>query len=115
MQPIDFAALAAPVDHTAPRSRRECGGRPQFPTELMVRMRLVQRLLNLSDEQMKFQLLDRISFRRFIGLRHSSQIPDCTTIWTVKERLIKAGVSEIVFEAPNRQLSRHGSWHAVAR
>ena len=93
-QHVDFAALAAAVDAAAPRPSRERGGRPPFPTELMVRVLLIQQLFNLSDEQMEFQLLDRLSFQRFAGLRHSSQIPDRTTIWTFKERLIQAGASE---------------------
>jgi IS5 family transposase len=57
---------------------------------------------------MEFQLLDRLSFQRFVGLRPSSQIPDRTTIWSFKERLIQAGASESMFDAVNRQLSRHG-------
>jgi IS5 family transposase len=105
---VDFAALASAVDEAAPRPSRERGGRPPFPTEVMVRIMLIQQLFNLPDEQMEFQLLDRLSFQRFAGLRDSSQIPDCTTIWTFKERLIKAGASESVFEAVNRQLARHG-------
>jgi len=105
---VDFAALASAVDEAAPRPGRERGGRPPFPTEVMVRILLIQQLFNLSDEQMEFQLLDRLSFQRFAGLRDSSQIPDRTTIWTFKERLIKAGASESVFEAVNRQLARHG-------
>ncbi|MBK4739280.1 hypothetical protein JJB74_32220 [Noviherbaspirillum sp. DKR-6] len=36
-QHIDFAALAAEIDLAAPRPSRERGGRPPFPTELMVR------------------------------------------------------------------------------
>src|SRR5471032_1075536 len=105
---VDFSALAAAVDRAAPRPGRERGGRPPFPTEVMVRILLIQQLFNLSDEQMEFQLLDRLSFQRFAGLRDSSQIPDRTTIWTFKERLIKAGASESVFETVNRQLARHG-------
>lgn len=107
-QHVDFAALAAEVDRVAPRPGRERGGRPPFPTEVMVRVLLIQQLFNLSDEQMEFQLLDRLSFQRFVGLRTSSQIPDRTTIWTFKERLIKAGASESIFDAVNQQLSRHG-------
>lgn len=105
---VDFAALAAEVDEAAPRPSRERGGRPPFPTEVMVRILLIQQLFNLSDEQMEFQLLDRLSFQRFAGLRDTSQIPDRTTIWTFKERLIKAGASESVFDAVNRQLAKHG-------
>ena len=107
-QHVDFTALSDEVDRAAPRPSRELGGRTPFPTELMVRVLLIQQLFNLSDEQMEFQLLDRLSFQRFVGLRSSSQIPDRTTIWTFKERLIKAGASESIFDAVNVQLSRHG-------
>lgn len=106
-QHIDFAAVAASVDHAAPRPSRERGGRPPFPTDLVVRVRLTQQLFKLSDEQMEFQLLDHLRFQRFFSLCHSSQIPDRTTIWKFKERLIEAGANKTVFDAVNRQLSRH--------
>lgn len=35
---VDFAVLAAEVDHAAPRPSRERGGRLPFPTELTVRV-----------------------------------------------------------------------------
>ncbi|MBV6325538.1 transposase [Duganella sp. HSC-15S17] len=75
----------------------------------MVRVLLIQQLFNLSDEQMECQLLDRLSFQRFVGLRSSSQIPDRTTIRTFKERLIQAGASASIFDALNRQLSTPAS------
>ena len=105
---VDFAALAAEVDRATPRPDRSRGGRPPFPTEVMVRTVLLPQLFNLSDEQMEFQLLDRMSFLRFKCLIDTSQIPDRTTIWTFKERLIKAGANESVFDAVNRQLAKHG-------
>ncbi|WP_371868155.1 transposase [Duganella levis] len=39
-------------------------------------MLLIQKLFSLSDEQTEFQLLDRLSFQRFVDLRQSSQMPD---------------------------------------
>lgn len=105
---IDFTALASAVDKAVPRPSRANGGRPPFPSELMVRVLIVQQMFNLSDEQMEYQLLDRLSFQRFVGLRQSSQIPDRTTIWTFKERLIKADVGNCIFEAVNQQLVKHG-------
>ena len=69
-----------------------------------------------------FDHVDRYNYWRtrsatpsFFGLRHSSQIPDRTTIWNFKERLIQAGASESIFDAVNRQLSIHGIWRAVGR
>lgn len=105
---VDFAALAAAIDKAAPRPSRERGGRPPFPTGIMVRTLLLQQLYNLSDEQLEFQLLDRLSFQRFVGLRHSSQIPDRTTFWTFRERLMAAGADGTIFEAANRELDKHG-------
>ena len=66
-QRIDFAAFAAEVDLAAPCPGRERGGRPPFPIELMVHVLLIQQLFNLNDEQMEFQLLDRLSFQRSVG------------------------------------------------
>jgi IS5 family transposase len=48
-----------------------------------------------------------MSFLRFTRLADTSQIPDRTTIWTFKERLIKVGASESVFDAVNRRLAKH--------
>lgn len=105
---VDFKALAAEIDRVAPRPSRERGGRPPFPTELMVRALILQHLYNLSDEQMEYQVLDRLSFQRFLGLRHSSQVPDRTTFWAFRERLTLAQAGDALFEAVNRQLARHG-------
>lgn len=43
---IDFAALSGEIDRIAPRPGKLKGGRPPFPTELMVRVLLVLRLSN---------------------------------------------------------------------
>jgi hypothetical protein len=40
-------------------------------TERMVRVLLIQQLFNLSDEQMEFQPLDRLSFQRLAGSTQS--------------------------------------------
>lgn len=70
-QIVDFQGLADAVDVVAPRLLQEKGGRPPYPTEVMVRVLVVKRLHGLSDEQTEFHLLDRRSFQRFCGLEHS--------------------------------------------
>ena len=106
-QHIDFAALAAEVDHVAPRPDSAQGGRPPYPTETMVRILVVKRLHNLSDEQVEFQLNDRLSFQRFCGLQHSATIPDRTTVWTFENR-IGADAAKAVFKAVQVQLQKRG-------
>ena len=105
---VDFAALAAEIDRAAPRPSPAKGGRPPFPTIVMVKALFLQQLYNLSDGQLEFQLPDRLSFQRFAGLRRSSQIPGRTTFWTFRERLRSAGAAEAIFAAVGRELSRHG-------
>jgi hypothetical protein len=62
---IDFAAIAARVDTACPRADRSKGGRPPYPTEVMVRLLFIQSLYNLSDEDCEYQVLDRMSFQQW--------------------------------------------------
>lgn len=107
-QHVDFAALAAAVDRALPRPHRYFGGRPPYPTELMVRLLVIQQLFNLSDEQLEYQVLDRSSFQRFLGIRDSGKVPDRNTVWAFRERLVHAGLGATMFEEVNRQLQAHG-------
>lgn len=105
---IDFESVARDVEKALPDRDRSKGGRPPYPVEMMVRILVAQDRFNLSDEQMEFQLLDRLSFQRFVGLRRSSQIPDRTTIWLFRERLVKAGCLDLIFESVTRQVTEAG-------
>ena len=104
---IDFAALAAAVDAVAPRPVSPQGGRPPFPTGTMVRILVLKRLYNLSDEQMEYQLLDRMSYKRFCGLAQATNIPDRTTVWTFEKRIGEAG-AKALFDGVSAQLLKKG-------
>lgn len=103
---IDFAALAAQVDGAVPRQVSRQGGRPPFPTEVMVRILVLKRLYALSDEQMD-QLPDRMSYQRFCGLTNSASIPDRTTIWTFENRIGETG-AQALFAGVEKQLLKQG-------
>ena len=104
---VDFAALAAEVDAVAPRPASPQGGRPPFPTETMVRILVLKRLYNLSDEQMEYQLLDRMSYKRFCGLAQATNIPDRTTVWAFEKRIGEAG-AKALFDGVSAQLLKKG-------
>lgn len=104
---IDFAALAAEVDAIAPRPLSPRGGRPPYPTETMVRIVVLKRLYNLSDEQMEYQLLDRMSYKRFCALSDATNIPDRTTVWTFENRIGEAG-AKALFDGVSAQLLKRG-------
>ena len=93
---IDFAAPAADVDRVAPRPASARGGRPPYPTETMVRILGLKRRYTLSDEQMEYPLLDRMSYKRFCGLAPATNIPDRTTAWTFENRIGEAGAKALI-------------------
>ena len=65
---IDFAHLTQIIDELLPRGDGSKGGRPPYPTAVMVRILVLKYLNNLSDEQLEYQLLDRTSYQRFCML-----------------------------------------------
>ena len=84
---VDFPGLAKAIDRKLVMSDRGRGGRPPYPTELMLRLLVLQQMVNLSDDALEYQVLDRASFQCFVGLQKSSQIPDAKTLWVWRERL----------------------------
>ncbi len=107
---VDFVAVAAAVDKVCPRPDRSSkGGRPSYPTLVMVKVLFLQALYNLADEETEHQLLDRRSFQRFCGLADELSVPDARTIWLFKQRLARGGIgAKAIFEAVQQQLQAHG-------
>jgi len=104
---LNLKALAARINKIAPRGDGAKGGRPAYPTEVMLRILLVKKPYNLSNDQMEFQLLDRMSFKRFCRLTNSRTIPDATTIWVFENRIGETGAREI-FDGVESQLFAKG-------
>jgi transposase, IS5 family len=84
------------------------GGRPPFDYVMMFKILVLQRLYNLSDAQMQFHILDRLSFMRFLGLQINDTVPDEKTIWLFREVLSKKGKVEILFEKFRSFLMENG-------
>lgn len=104
---IDIKALAEAVEQTLPKVDYSKGGRPPYPTEVMLRILLIKRLYGLSDEQCEYQLLDRTSYKRFCKLEHSRTIPDRTTIWNFQQLLGETGI-QALFQAIEQQIHNAG-------
>lgn len=69
---------------------------------------VIQALYNLSDQQLEYQILDRTSFKGFLGLKKSDRVPDSRTFWHFREQLIAFGCIGSLFEAFNTQLDKSG-------
>lgn len=72
------------------------GGRPPYDSVLMFKILVLRELYALSDEQVEFQIADRVSFQRFLGIGIEHAVPDYTAVWRFRERLA-GGVIEALF------------------
>jgi len=61
------------------------GGRPPYDYVMMFKILILQRFYNISDAQTEYQIKDRLSFMRFLGLTLNDAIPDDKTIWYFRE------------------------------
>lgn len=107
---IDWQGLARAVnDATGREGLRPKGGRPPYPTQALLKIVVLQQLYgNLSDEEMEYCLLDRMSWQIFTGLAGHRHLPDARTIWAFKELLAKGGGAEALFEIVGEQLAAAG-------
>ncbi len=87
---VDFDIFRGPLVAALRHSVRSKGGRPPFDPVLMFKILVLQALYSLSDEATEFQIKDRLSFQRFLGLGLDGTVPDSTTVWLFRERLVQA-------------------------
>ena len=83
-------------------------GAKGYDVILLFKILILQSLYNLSDDATEFQILDRHSFGRFLGLHISQKVPDATTIWRFREDLVQAGMVEELFATFDAQLRANG-------
>ena len=88
--------------------RKSNAGRKPLDAVLKFKMLVLQSLYNLSDEQVEYQVRDRLSFARFLGLRLEDTVPDATSLWLFREALAKAGLIETLFAQFEQTLATNG-------
>ena len=74
----------------------------------MFKVLVLQSLYNLSDDQTEYQIRDRISFMRFLGLGLGDRVPDAKTIWLFRNQLAERELMKKLFERFDRFLSGQG-------
>ena len=79
-------------------------GRPAYRPLLMFKAMLLQQWYQLSDPGLEEALLDRFSFRRFVGLGFRQRVPDHSTLSRFRAQLSRRGLGERLMAEVNRQL-----------
>jgi IS5 family transposase len=95
---IDFEAfrntLEAKLLNT--EKKNNAGAKP-YDLVMMFKIMILQRYYGLGDTQVEYQIIDRLSFKKFLGLESGDKVPDEKTIWAFREKLTKNGVIELLF------------------
>jgi IS5 family transposase len=84
------------------------GGRPNYDYVMMFKILVLQKLYNMADDKTEYQIKDRLSFQRFLGLQLCDTVPDAKTIWNYKEELREANILDTVFDRYVEELEGNG-------
>lgn len=76
--------------------KNNAGAKP-FDVVMMFKIMILQRYYGLGDQQVEYQIIDRLSFKKFLGLESGDKVPDEKTVWLFREKLTNSGVIEVLF------------------
>src|SRR5919112_5894152 len=105
---IEFEVFRGPLVTALARSDGLKGGRPPYDPVLMFKILVLQTLYTLSDDATEFQIKDRLSFMRFLGLSLHNRVPDSKTIWLFRKQLTRAGAISELFATFDAHLKARG-------
>jgi IS5 family transposase len=105
---LNWELLRTEIEAVRDKQRKSNARAKPYDAVLMFKILILQSLYNLSDEGMEYQILDRISFMRFLGLQAGDPVPDAKTIWVFREQLKAAGRMEHLFTQFDEFLAANG-------
>ena len=79
------------------QNKKNNAGAKPFDIVMMFKIMILQRYYGLGDTQIEYQILDRISFKKFLGLESGDKVPDEKTVWAFREKLTNEGLVEDIF------------------
>jgi IS5 family transposase len=103
---IDFEIFREILESHLIKAAKGKGGRPSYDYVLMFKILILQRYYNLSDDQVEYQINDRMSFMRFLDLTIADDVPDSKTVWNFREQLIDLGVIDVLFNRFIKELEK---------
>jgi IS5 family transposase len=103
---IDFEIFRDLLEVNLSKGSQSSGGRPPYDYVMMFKIIILQRFYNLSDDQVEYQINDRMSFMRFLDLSIADDIPDSKTVWYFREQLTDLGLVEELFALFLKELEK---------
>ena len=107
-QIVNWEQFRNTLEKVRDKDRKSNAGRKPFDVIIMFKIMILHSLYNLSDDQLEFQIRDRISFMRFLGLGIGDTVPDAKTIWLFREQLTEANLIKKLFDRFDKFLRKNG-------
>ena len=76
------------------KEKKNNAGAKPFDVVMMFKILILQRFYGLGDTQIEYQIIDRTSFKKFLGLESGDKVPDEKTVWAFRESLTNKGLVE---------------------
>ena len=87
--------------------KKSSAGAKPFDYLMMFKILILQRYYGLGDKQIEYQIIDRTSFKVFLGLETGDKVPDEKTVWLFREKLTNLGLVEELFDLFLQYLEEH--------
>lgn len=95
---IDFEMFRVVLeDALLNKEKKSNAGAKPFDVVMMFKILILQRYYGLGDTQLEYQIIDRTSFKKFLGLESGDKVPDEKTVWAFRESLTNKGLVEKLF------------------
>jgi len=104
---IDWEDFRPVLNQIRPKKKKKAG-RPSYDLVMMFKILVLQSLYNVSDDEIEYQIRDRYSFCRFLGLMPEDKVPDAKTVWLFREKLTEALLIKELFHDFDVQLQSKG-------
>lgn len=105
---IDFEIFREEIEKGLEKERKDNSGRRPFDKVMLFKGLIIKRLYDLSNDELEFQITDRTSFRRFLGINENAMSPDANTFWFFNDELSRNGIIDKLFIKFDEYLNQRG-------
>ncbi len=79
------------------KNKKNNAGANPYDVVMMFKIIILQRYYGLGDTQVEYQILDRLSCKKLLGLEAGDKVPDEKTVLVFRESLTNNGLVEEIF------------------
>ena len=79
-------------------NKKSNAGAKPYDVVMMFKILILQRYYGLGDKQVEYQIIDRASFKVFLGLGTGDKVPDEKSVWAFREKAARTGLAEELFD-----------------